>query len=93
LQEAIDHSAPPGSQNPRPVEYYRQYGGLIIAGRKIVYINGFHRAHFGLISGNPERGTDWRTRAVNVCDGGRTYFGAEYDPSTGRIQSIEFNGA
>jgi hypothetical protein len=91
LQEAVDRSTPPESQSLRPAEYYRPYGGLVIGGRKIVYINGFHRAHLGLISGNPERATDWRTMAVNICDGGRAHFGAEYDPSTGRIQSIEIN--
>jgi hypothetical protein len=93
LQEAIDRTTPPGSQSLRAAEYYRQYGGLIIGGRRIVYINGFHRAHLRMISVNPEGATDWRTRAVNVCDGGRAYFGAEYDPTTGRVESIEFNAS
>jgi hypothetical protein len=33
----------------------------------------------------------WLTRAVNVCDGGTMFFGAEYDPATRTVGDIDFN--
>ena len=46
---------------------WRQYVGLHIRGRQLVYVNGFTSA---ASNAWPGRGRHWRTRAVNVCDGG-----------------------
>jgi hypothetical protein len=92
LQAALDRAASPGQRAPRATDYYRQSGGLIVARRRIIYINGFHRAHLSMSGNGAEHAAEWRTHAVNVCDGGFAYFGAEYDPSTDRFESVEFNG-
>ena len=73
-------------------DYYRQDGGLIVDGKRIIYINGFHRAYLAWFGHDPERATQWRTITVSVCDGWLEFFGAEYDPDTRQVYAIEFNG-
>lgn len=95
LQNAIDRNVRPGASRPRATDYYRQYVGLVIGGREVVYVNGFHRetlAFLGQTSSRLEHAGEWRTKAVDVCDGGVDFFGAEYDPIGGRMESITFNG-
>ncbi len=71
-------------------DYYRQYAGLVVDGRQIIYVNGFHRGFLqDLARGDT---TSWRKEPVNVCDGGEWFFGAEYDVSSGRIRSLHFSG-
>jgi hypothetical protein len=95
LQDAIDRNLPSGASRARASDYYRQYVGLVIGGREVVYVNGFHREtlSFGQTSRRLEHAGEWRTKAVVVCGGGIDFFGAEYDPIGGRIESITFNGA
>ncbi|HEX4303024.1 MAG TPA: hypothetical protein VHZ78_09535 [Rhizomicrobium sp.] len=68
----------------QPGAYYRQYGGLIVGGRHIIYVNGVRNA---VVTGN------WRTAPISICDGGALAFGVEYDPATGRFEHFAFNGA
>ena len=67
----------------QPGAYYRQYGGLIVAGRHIIYVNGARNA---VVQG------DWRNTAISICDGGALAFGVEYDPASGTFSHLEFNG-
>jgi hypothetical protein len=72
----------------------RQYAGLRIAGRNVIYVNGFPLAEFetdaryrpGLSR------DDWKKHAIMVCDGGPAFFGAEYDPETKTFSQFQFNG-
>ncbi len=57
LQQAIDRATPAGHRGPRATDYYRQYGGLIVGERRMIYVNGFHRAYLSVISDRPERAT------------------------------------
>ena len=63
----------------------RQYVGFVRAGHRFVYGNFFPAR---LIHENPK----WRTQAIIVCDGGRAFFGLEFDPESGRITRVDFNG-
>jgi hypothetical protein len=29
--------------------------------------------------------------AIDVCDGGTLFFGAEYDPASSKVRNIQFN--
>ena len=78
--EAAGESAAPG-------DYYRQYAGLMIAGRRVIYVNGVHRS---AIAGPP---FDWRRQAAQICDGGAITFGVEYDTTTRQFSNFAFNGA
>jgi hypothetical protein len=75
-------------------DYYRQYGGLEIAGRKVIYVNALANvadaSQFPIGSRMRER-EDWRTGIQVVCDDG-VNFGAEYDPMTRRFDHFEFDG-
>jgi hypothetical protein len=61
--------------------YHRQYAGLTVAGRRIIYVSG------SLLLDT----IGWRRPAI-VCDGGINYFGVEYDPATGDFRNFVFNG-
>jgi hypothetical protein len=61
-----------------------QYVGLIINGKKFIYINAFPMS-----SWLEKR---WETTAVRVCDGGAVFWGALYDVSTGVFSEVAFNG-
>jgi hypothetical protein len=93
LQGALEQEIKDPSRRAAAAEYYRQYIGVRIRGRQVVYINGFHKNFVEhLASTRPEAADGWRFRAVNVCDGGSWFFGAEYDPATRQIANIRFNG-
>jgi len=64
--------------------YYRQYAGLVIEDRKLIYINAFSRSAAGI--------DDWRQQPVMICDGGRSFWGVLYDPVSGNFFDLAFNG-
>ena len=78
---------PYSKDRPSAADYYRQYGGLVVGGRQIIYVNGFYRA---LLASTPNM--DWRVKPVLLCDGGIISFGVEYDPASGTLSHFAFNG-
>ena len=97
LHDALAREIPDVSSRPATNDYYRQYFGFQTGGRRLVYVNGFHRRYVERVSqakpGSTKLTSDWRTRLVNMCDGGAYYFGAEYDPATRKVSNISFNGS
>ncbi len=77
-------------ESPSPGGYYRQIAGLVIGGRRIIYVNGVDESAIG---GGANSRFDWRTQAVQICDGGPITFGVEYDPATRQFSNFAFNGA
>jgi len=90
LQRALDQRIKEPAGRPGPGDYYRQYIGIRKGRRQVVYINGFHRLHVERLRSKFDE--SWRTRVVNVCDGGTMFFGAEYDPVTRQVENLRFNG-
>jgi hypothetical protein len=74
----------------------RQYAGIIVKGRKVIYVNAFpsslldEEAHDQSFTHIPPH--DWHSIAVIICDGGAEFFGAEFDPVTGNFSDFSFNG-
>ena len=64
--------------------YYRQYVGIIVNGRKLIYINAIRRG--------AEHDFDWRAKPLIACDGGFAFWGALYDPEDSRFLDLAFNG-
>ena len=91
LQLALAQEIKDPSRRPAADEYYRQYVGIRIRDRRMVYINGFHKRYLDVV-GATKKELNWRTRVIDVCDGGSSYFGAEYDPVTQQVTNIRFNG-
>jgi hypothetical protein len=66
-----------------PFSSYRQYVGIVVAGRRLIYVNAFP-PQFGL--------KDWKTRLVSVCDGGPSFWGIQFDPTDDKFFDLEMNG-
>jgi hypothetical protein len=77
-------------QSPSPGGYYRQYAGFVIGGRRTIYVNGVDES---AIQDGANTSFDWRTQAVQICDGGPITFGVEYDPATRQFSNFAFNGS
>ena len=79
----------PADGKPLPpglMGYYRQYVGIVVGGRRCVYVNGFSAGVAG------EFAKDWRRRPIFVDDGGDAFFHVTYDPKERRFHDFSFNG-
>lgn len=65
-----------------PFTSARQYLGVVIDGKKLVYINAFPANMMKPI---------YRYVAVTACGGGSDYWGALYDPETRHFSQFEVN--
>lgn len=87
-----------GGRNVVRQRYGRQYGGLVVHGRRIIYVNAFYYSFIDAYHESPsdlgafKRGLDWHRTTVGVCDGGENFWGVEYDPATGIFSHFAFNG-
>lgn len=77
----------------KPQDYYRQYAGLTIGGKQVIYVNGVQDSvvERDQGAGRPQRGL-WTNEPVMICDGGTITFGVEYDPATKAFDKFAFNG-
>lgn len=64
-------------------EYNRQYVGIVVDGRKIIY------ASYLCQNGSD---TEWKKQFVFVADGGACYFQFKFDTSTGKFFDLQVNG-
>jgi hypothetical protein len=69
----------------KPSRYYRQYVGIVIGGRKLIYLNAFSTF-------DEKPPADWRERlVVGICDGGPSAWGVLYDPETKEFSQLSTN--
>jgi len=66
-----------------------QYLGVVIKGKKYIYINAFPATD---IARYKQRNYDLSLTAVVVCDGGTYYWGVLFDPETKQFSLLSFNG-
>jgi hypothetical protein len=71
----------------RPLQYYRQYVGTFLAGRRILYVTGLSRA---MVDRRP-RVFRWPSKAFAGCDFGAQVFGAAFDVKSQRFVSFDFD--
>jgi hypothetical protein len=89
VQGALERSPMPGKPTWSSGSYYRQYVGLVIDDRRIVYANAFVPLPTpGRPSGAPD---SWERQLLYACDGGDRFFGAEFDVESGRVRYLAFN--
>jgi hypothetical protein len=73
--------------NPR--RYYRQYVGIVLGNRKLIYLNAFCQKPDDVVV---RQGGDWRQNPIDVCDGGDCFWSAVYDPVSGEFSDLQVNG-
>lgn len=68
-----------------------QYAGVMIKGRKYIYINSFP---FGMLKDEQERDQNFdpSKQPIAVCDGGAGFWGVLYDVETREFSQLSFNG-
>jgi|SRR5215213_4302047 len=76
----------------RAGRYYRQYGGFLRAGKRVLYINAFGRYTAENNDAWDSISQGWQERFIKVCDGGQIAFGAVYDLDKDEVDSFFFNG-
>lgn len=67
-------------------EYALQVVGVVVEGRRLLYLNAVPRRLDGV--GSP----DWARGLFDVCDGGVGFWGALYDPQARAFSGLSFNG-
>ncbi len=75
-----------GARIRDPRNFIRQYVGIVLGSRKVLYINAFPIEL-------PSRGLEQLgQKAMVACDGGPGYWGVVYDPQTRRFEDLSVNG-
>lgn len=64
-------------------EYIYQYGGIVVDGEKLIYINAIHVS---------KKSDNWKRTPIVYCDGGKSFWGAIFNPATGVFSDLAFNG-
>ena len=77
------HGSISGAKIAHPEESTRQYLGIVVDGKRQIYVNAFARSIAS---------KSWRERFVTICDGGAGVCGVLYDPQTGVFSDLETNG-
>jgi len=72
------------SQVAEPSLSNRQYVGFESKSKRLIYINAFPLPDHSDI--DPAR------EAIRVCDGGKQFWGAVYDPQSSTFSDVQFNG-
>jgi hypothetical protein len=65
-----------------PELYYRQYVAVLVAGKKMIFVNAFRYV---------QEFPQWRDRLVLVHDGDLCFWQALYDPATMRFSNLRIN--
>jgi hypothetical protein len=63
----------------------RQYVGIMRGGQRFIYGNFFP-------AGMAHDFEKWGSEPAMVCDGGPSFFGAEFDVAAHRVTQLDFNG-
>ena len=71
----------PNRHIDNPADYYRQYGAVVVDGRKSLVLNAFC---------SPQ--DEWRKHLIVALDGGRCYWQALFDISTQKFIKLSVNG-
>jgi len=81
ITEMSKRNPDPNGHIDNPVNYYRQYGAIVVDGRRSLVLNAFC---------SPQN--EWRKRLVTVIDGGSCYWQALFDVATRKFTKLSVNG-
>ena len=80
LRQGTDRNA----SIPGNVEYHRQYIGIVVDGKRLIYGN-FYPASISDIF-------DEKSTPVIVCDGGASFWGVVFEPESSMFIDLQVNG-
>jgi hypothetical protein len=72
----------------KPARYYRQYGGVLLGDRRLIFVVGLSKA---MVDRRPVAFSSWRQEILRLCDFGSQVFGAVFDPKAKAFTSFEFD--
>jgi hypothetical protein len=80
---------------PDNVEYHRQYIGIVVNDRRLIYGNFYPASVLDLFldarrSDQPR--IDEKSTPVVVCDGGPSFWGIVFDPESNEFRDLQTNG-
>jgi hypothetical protein len=71
-----------------PARYYRQYGGVLLGDRRLIFVVGLSKA---MVDRRLVAFSSWRHEILRLCDFGPEVFGAVFDPKAKAFTSFEFD--
>ncbi len=98
LEKFIEKSKSMKGEKVQFKQYYRQYVSFEVLRIPYVYINGFNQKSYqndmltkGHVEHTKKGAIDWKVTAINICGGGRDYWGALYDVTHNKVTELIFN--
>ena len=70
----------------REAEYKFQYFGIVVAGRRFIFVNGFHGM---VLRGWPV--DIWKEQPITACDVGPAAFQTDFDVEAKRLKPLRFD--
>lgn len=84
LPQYLRHGTDRNPSIPDNVEYHRQYVGIVVNGKRLIYGN-FYPASVSDIF-------DEKSTPVVVCDGGASFWGIVFEPESSVFLDLQVNG-
>ncbi len=91
LPKYVRAGVDPRRHVPGNVEYHRQYVGIVVGGRRLIYGNFYPAAAFRPTG--PSDRFDEKSTPVVVCDGGPAFWGVVFDPESNAFLDLQVNGS
>ena len=91
LPTYVRGGADPRRHVPGNVEYHRQYLGIVVDGRRLIYGNFYPAGAFQPT--RPSDRFDEKSTPVVVCDGGPVFWGVVFDPESNAFLDLQVNGS
>ena len=76
----------------QPGDFYRQYGGIVEKGQRLIVVNGFHKTYVEEAIRGRAPADFWRHDVVAVKDGGCWFFHAMFDVAARRVLTLACQG-
>jgi hypothetical protein len=71
-----------------PQRYLRQYVGVLIDGKRALYLNAFDAETYAQMKKIEPDVADWKTHPYDTCQAGMSHWGVEYDLDSARFANL-----
>ena len=84
LPQYLRHGTDRNPNIPENVEYHRQYVGIVVDGKRLIYGNFYPASVSDLF--------DEKSMPVVVCDGSASFWGVVFEPESSAFLDLQVNG-